>query len=425
MIRRPPRSTQSRSSAASDVYKRQQSTGGSHDKTMKLLLIASALVAVAFAAPRTNMVDSIVPEEMEMAQVDDLGSVDDLKQQFTQLQAQLKGGLEYTRGVKAIVGKMTSMITNRIEPAINQAHAADQSILNSKMRIIGSLNSGLTSDVNILNKEANTVRHLIDNQQAAAAAWKKSAAGFTSQQATYLSTFQAEHDSCCNRDNAAVVDVQYVPAFKECDYTKSPACSADARKAVSSIVTSPFTEGLATYRKLVQECTDLTADLAKENHKTDVAIRACGADKRSEQGASDIATTEQRRVEREWEKTISKYNNNFAVKISDYQISKKAVKAQEADRKSEWQATQQIKCLLNAYARNGGFDRAAQAKCTVKIKTRLHISYPTEIKQLKPKLAPFEKQTNTDSHEDTCNKRTPAPVRVCQVRKPRPTPICK
>eukprot|EP00657_Telonema_sp_P-1_P006322 TRINITY_DN2468_c0_g1_i1.p1 TRINITY_DN2468_c0_g1~~TRINITY_DN2468_c0_g1_i1.p1 ORF type:complete len:200 (-),score=101.08 TRINITY_DN2468_c0_g1_i1:116-715(-) len=186
MIRRPPRSTQSRSSAASDVYKRQQSTGGSHDKTMKLLLIASALVAVAFAAPRTNMVDSIVPEEMEMAQVDDLGSVDDLKQQFTQLQAQLKGGLEYTRGVKAIVGKMTSMITNRIEPAINQAHAADQSILNSKMRIIGSLNSGLTSDVNILNKEANTVRHLIDNQQAAAAAWKKSAAGFTSQQATYL-----------------------------------------------------------------------------------------------------------------------------------------------------------------------------------------------------------------------------------------------
>eukprot|EP00656_Telonema_subtile_P052174 TRINITY_DN719_c0_g1_i2.p1 TRINITY_DN719_c0_g1~~TRINITY_DN719_c0_g1_i2.p1 ORF type:complete len:112 (+),score=19.47 TRINITY_DN719_c0_g1_i2:80-415(+) len=60
MIRRPPRSTLSSSSAASDVYKRQvstQSTGSNFEEAMARILVACALLMAVACASQTEYVD--------------------------------------------------------------------------------------------------------------------------------------------------------------------------------------------------------------------------------------------------------------------------------------------------------------------------------------------------------------------------------
>jgi len=393
---------------------------------MKLIVVALALCAVAFAAPRTNFLenDQVVPEEL--VQVSLSNNVANLKQQFHELQMQVKDGAEVTPGVKDTIDKMIDMVTDEIEPAINQAHADDQETLNVKMHAISQLNDGLNQDVAILRDEANNVRKLIDEEQAAAAAWDSAASLFTSTQNNYLHTYDDKTNTCCQKQNAAVLDVEYVPAFVTCDYTvpAGATCSKRARAAVAAIVTTPFTDGLALYRQLLGKCSQLAKDLDAADKDTDAKIDDCQAKKRTEKAASELASTEQARVQKQWDETISFYNGNYTAKNADYQKHKGIVQTQETDRKSEWEATQQIKCMLKAYQAGGGFDDATADGCKEGIVTELDIGYPVEVPQLFPELEPFEAQTDTSGYEHTCDARTPAPVYTCIVREPRPFPEC-
>merc|ERR1712072_1190661 len=366
---------------------------GENNHTMKLVFLALALTTVAFAAPRTNFLenDQVVPEEL--AQVGLASSVSTLKHQFHELQMQLKDGAKVTPGVKDTIDKMIDMVTDEIEPAINDAHAADQETLNVKMSAIAELNAGLESDVELLNGEADTVRKLIDDQT----------------------------DRCCQKDNSAVLDVEYVPAYVECDYTvpAGATCSKRARDAVSAIVTTPFTDGLALYRKLLGECAQLTQDLADADSDTDAKIDDCQKKKLAEDAASKLAASEQARVQKQWDETIAYYNGNYTAKNTDYHHHKAIVVTQETDRKSEWEATQQIKCMLEAYKEGGQFDDATADACKEGIVVNLDIGYPEEVQQLFPVLEPFEDQTDTSKYEHTCDARTPAPEYTCIVREPR------
>ena len=59
MIRRPPRSTQSRSSAASDVYKRQVRARGARLQTGLLLFVTAIIVAGSFAVAVANAIQLV------------------------------------------------------------------------------------------------------------------------------------------------------------------------------------------------------------------------------------------------------------------------------------------------------------------------------------------------------------------------------
>merc|ERR1712072_1632232 len=399
---------------------------GENNHTMKLVFLALALTTVAFAAPRTNFLenDQVVPEEL--AQVGLASSVSTLKHQFHELQMQLKDGAKVTPGVKDTIDKMIDMVTDEIEPAINDAHAADQETLNVKMEAIAELNKGLNTDVDLLRGEANTVRKLIDDQQAAAAAWDSAASLFTQTQNNYLHVYDDQRDRCCQKDNSAVLDVQYVPAFYTCDYTKpaGATCSKRARAKVAGIVTTPFTDGLALYRKLVGECSSLTSDLGAADTDTDTKIDDCQKKKLAEDAASKLAASEQARVQKQWDETIAYYNGNYTAKNTDYQKHKAIVQTQETDRKSEWEATQEIKCMLKSYAAGGKMDADQAEACRNGIAFELDIGYPVEVQQLFPTLDPFEAQTDTSSYEHTCDARTAAPEYTCIVREPRPYPEC-
>merc|ERR1711959_728697 len=318
---------------------------GRQPETMKLCVLAFALCAVvALAAPRANFLENeVVPEEL--VQVGAASNVATLKHQFHELQMQLQDGAEVTPQVKKTIDKMIGMVTDEIEPAITEAHADDQETLNDKMAAIAQLNAGLNRDVEILKDEANTVRNLIDDEQAAAAKWDSAASLFTATQNAYLKTYDDQTDTCCQKQNSAVLDVEYVPASVTCDYTvpAGATCSKRARAAVAAIVTTPFTDGLALYRQLLGKCSQLAKDLDAADKDTDAKIDDCQAKKRTEKAASELASTEQARVQKQWDETITFYNGNYTAKNADYQKHKGIVQTQETDRKSEWEATQQIK----------------------------------------------------------------------------------
>merc|ERR1712205_14054 len=100
----------------------------------QLALAALLLSAVTLGYPT---VDDIVPEAevLVQSQVQLSSSVDTLRKQYHQLEVQLKGtsGLKVTPKVKETIQTMLQMVEDEIEPAITEAHTADQQVLEAKM----------------------------------------------------------------------------------------------------------------------------------------------------------------------------------------------------------------------------------------------------------------------------------------------------
>jgi len=394
---------------------------------MKLVLLALVLCGAAFAAPRSNFLedDQLVPEE-ELAQVGLSSNVATLKKQFHELQVQLKDGAKVTPGVKATIDKMIGMVTTEIQPAITDAHQDEQADLNLQMSQIGQLNKALAGNVKLMRTQADIVRGLIDKQQAAAQAWDDAAGLFTHTQNSYLETYDAKTDTCCQKVNSAVIDREYTPAFKNCDYTvpEGANCAKDAAAAVAAIVTTPMTQGLTLYKKLQGECSGLTAELETADSTVNTNFKDCGVAKSTEAAAATEAENEQARVLKEWGIMMDFYNGNYTAKYTKYTKDEAKVKSNENDRKGEWKATHQIKCMLESYKVDGTFDGATADKCNGELNIQLDIGYPEHIPRSKPATPEFEAQTDTSKYENVCDARTEAPEYTCVERKVRPQPEC-
>merc|ERR1712072_1673453 len=372
---------------------------------MKLVLLALVLCGAAFAAPRSNFLedDQLVPEE-ELAQVGLSSNVATLKKQFHELQVQLKDGAKVTPGVKATIDKMIGMVTTEIQPAITDAHQDEQADLNLQMSQIGQLNKALAGNVKLMRPQADIVRGLIDKQQAAAQAWDDAAGLFTHSQNSYLETYDAKTDTCCQKVNSAVIDREYTPAFKNCDYTvpEGANCAKDEAAAVAAIVTTPMTQGLTLYKKLQGECSGLTAELETADSTVNTNFKDCGVKKSTEAAAATEAENEQARVLKEWGIMMDFYNGNYTAKYTKYTKDEAKVKVHENDRKGEWKATHQIKCMLESYKVDGTFDGATADKCNGELNIQL----------------------DTSKYENVCDARTEAPEYTCVERKVRPQPEC-
>merc|ERR1711977_152237 len=369
---------------------------------MKLVLLALVLCGAAFAAPRSNFLedDQLVPEE-ELAQVGLSSNVATPKKQFHELQVQLKDGAKVTPGVKATIDKMIGMVTTEIQPAITDAHQDEQADLNLQMSQIGQLNKALAGNVKLMRTQADIVRGLIDKQQAAAQAWDDAAGLFTHTQNSYLEAYDAKTDTCCQKVNSAVIDREYTPAFKNCDYTvpEGANCAKDAAAAVAAIVTTPMTQGLTLYKKLRGECSGLTAELETADSTVNTNFK-------------------------DWGIMMDFYNGNYTAKYTKYTKDEAKVKSNENDRKGEWKATHQIKCMLESYKVDGTFDGATADKCNGELNIQLDIGYPEHIPRSKPATPEFEAQTDTSKYENVCDARTEAPEYTCVERKVRPEPVC-
>jgi hypothetical protein len=391
----------------------------------KLIVFAALAAAVAMAAPT---VDTIVPET-ELLSVTFRDTVSTLKDQFTELQTQLRSGMEVTPGVKKTIDRMVTMVENQIEPAIKEAHHADQSALNGLMDAVQLHNNEWDEKEALLQKQGDAVRDLIDDEQAKSAAWEAAANQFTKTQNGYLHDFDVQTSTCCQRDNAAVLSVQYVPAYAACDYKNqetSGQCYDVARKAVSDAVTGPFTDGLDSYKKLRKGCGHSTGALQTSDANTGTDLAACKATKVAETDADALATSEEQRFQALWDESVEFYNGNYTALMKAYTDKESEVKIDEADRVSEWGAVQVIKCMLLAYKEGGQFDDAMEKKCSAGIVTKgiVDIGYPAVVPQKVPVLEPFEAHTDDAAYENTCDARTPAPAFSCTVVEAQPVPEC-
>jgi len=353
-------------------------------------------------------------------------SVANLKKQFHELQMQLKDSSKATPGVKKVIDDMVAMIESDIEVAINDAHTADQDTLNSKMDAIGDLNSVYTDHVGALNERADHIEVLIADAIDKSATWKAKSETFTDVQNHYFKVYDNQTKTCCSKDNAGVIDVEYTPAYALCDYTvpAGSGCGDRAVKAAEDIVTTPFTDGLALYRALLAACNGLIVDLDQADIATDHAIANCDTAKQNTKAAEDETQQEKDEWSEDWDQTIANYNGNYTAMMADYDSNKERVESDEADRKKEWKSTQEIKCMLLAYRDGGSFDSATQEKCSQGIEVHLDIGYPAVVAQLSWDKHVFTLFTDASEYEHTCDARTPAPEFSCVVAEPRPYPVC-
>merc|ERR1711934_453083 len=160
---------------------------------MRLTILALSLAALVSAAPSYVETDALVPETTLLGVED---TISNLKDQFAELKAQASSGMEVTPGVKKTIDRMVTMIENEIEPAIKEAHAADQSALNGLMDAVQTHNNEWDEKEALLQKDGDSVRDLIDDEQAKSAAWKKAADVFTTTQNHYLHTYDKQTDTC-------------------------------------------------------------------------------------------------------------------------------------------------------------------------------------------------------------------------------------
>merc|ERR1719247_3786644 len=220
---------------------------------MKSIVLLLSVSACAYGAPSRFMErDSLVPE---VAVVQTQDQMDALKAEFEQVKSLAASGK--TNGIEATIDKMIGMIEGEdgLETMIKDAHATDQTTLNTDMAAIGTHNSAFVTEEAALQQDGNNVRKLIDDEQAKSQTWEAQAGAFTSSQSVFLGAFTKQTNACCKRDQAAVMSVEYVPSYAECDYkiqSTSGGCAERAKNDVNDVVSSPFTEGLTRYRNLAR-----------------------------------------------------------------------------------------------------------------------------------------------------------------------------
>jgi len=394
---------------------------------MKYFALLAALSACAFAAPATFMESDALVPELNMVELPD--HMDALRAEFEELRTAAKSGSMKTAGITATVDKMIKMVKNKIEPMIKDAHNTDQTTLNDMMAAIGTHNAAFVTQEKNLQEDANNVRKLIDDEQAKSKTWENQASTFTTSQNTFLGEFRTQTASCCRRDQAAVMSVEYVPAYAECDYkiqSTSGGCADRAKSAVSEVVTSPFSEGLAKYQAAKADCAKDTTALNSANADTQTQFDKCGSDKNSAVAAAKLADEQQGRVQKAWDDAVSAYNKGYTNLFSTYDEKENQVRKDDADRTEEWGAAQEIKCMLKEYLKSHVFDDSTAKNCQSSVvkKGVVDIGYPKIIAQIKPHLEPFEAQADDSAYENTCNKRTPSPAFSCTAPAAKPAPTC-
>lgn len=328
-----------------------------------------------------------------------------LQRQYQALEVQLKAGAKITPKVQEVINQMIDMITNEIEPAIEDAHTTDQQNLHDKMALIVDWNKDYTTKKALLMDEFNSIQSNIEDHNILAATWEKAANSYAASVTTYEKDVKLKTDTCCDKQQAAVGAREYTPAYASCDYTSTGAgdCAATASKAVQTAVQQDFAHGLARYNDLVSGCstrTDTVAsslgDMNGKNTHCDDSQAACVV-------AQKAIAAKKKQFEKSWSETVADYTKGVGDLEASFSSTEAQVRSDEGDRVNEWSATQEIKCLLDAFSGAGTFDEAGMNACKGEIsQINLKVDYPViPARVVWPKLT-YTLMTDTEPFAQTC-----------------------
>merc|ERR1712072_196255 len=399
----------------------------------KLVVLAALLSAVAFAAPRTVFVETegaAVEETLVQSSAKTATAVAMLKNQFKALEVQLKSGAKVTPAVAKVINEMIQMVTDDIEPAIKEAHAADQEELDAKMLIITDFNADQTTTRDLLLKTGADIETSINEHNAVALDWDDADKAYLAAIKHYEETTKSKTDTCCDKQQAAVVATEYTPSSAECDYTTATdgSCLATAQGAVADAVNAAFTSGLSRYNDLNAGCDSMTSDLAAAKSDMDAKNTKCDNHEADARARKKLLDTQIENFDADWANAVKAYDAGIAEAEGNFTTSRTRVQHDEADRKEEWASTQEIKCMLQAYQAGGKFDEAQMSICKGQIDTE-HlvincVPIPPRVVWTKPI---FTELTDWSSYATDCHEEEQADESAdqhCTIVGTPAAPVC-
>jgi hypothetical protein len=356
--------------------------------------------------------------------------VDSLKKDFAKLQNQLQAGAEITPGVKDTIDKLIKMVDDEIEPAIMEAHKADQEMLEADHTALVDLNEAYVGNRDALLADAASIRADQTSYNTNVGEWKAATEAYTLAAQVYTATYDHMNDICCQKDNAGVLDVVYTPAYYACDFSNDDTadnCITDADTSIAGLTVDHFSAGKTKYDDLFAKCNKLKDDFQLATTDLDNKDQACDGERDDTKNLEQKIAADRSTFDPLWAVTVSNYNGNWTQLLNAFDGTVSRVHHDEADRKDEWKSTQEIECMLKAYMRSGTFDNDELDSCNRDVTmTHLDNIYPT---------APAKEHTvlpawvEMDSYEDFKAVCEPANAPVlqaftCTVASPKPFPSC-
>jgi hypothetical protein len=322
---------------------------------------------------------------------------------------------------------MVALIESDIEPAINDAHRADQQLVDTEMAKIQNYRDAVFAQQEILYAKADDIRTWIGEHNDLVVDWRTRAEKFISTRDDWTATHNNKTVTCCAKDNAAVVDVAYLEAYHQCDFKAPEAdqCISKTTSSVQSYVEPYFTDGLNHYLELVKNC-DYLGNLTVTKHQAfQEADEDCDSYEEKTRSKADLIASETAQFESDWAELRDGYRTNVTIMEDEYNGQEAQVKSDEHDRKNEWESTQIIKCMLVNYKAGGEFDDAALETCKQNAGSidHLNIVYPPMVARITWVLEDFEPLSEYD-HDQTCHEVVVQDNPVCEVRAQKAIPEC-
>jgi len=334
-----------------------------------------------------------------------------LKSQMAEVQAEIHRAGRVTPGVYSTLQKLLSLVTSVVEPAIYDAHGADQLLVLSLHREIMACDATYKRFLAGTQRSGHSLLSKMRGEWAATAATAETLKAKFAACLDERDVLVRHNNSICCQQHAACGAaygdcdlVKLSEGFAGCDYKTHTGAecfreaqrlvaplegyfrSQDAKFEALRVECSKFT---AATKAKVAECAQLSEAVnAEVGHSNEAAgavnqgneqlIASCKAACAGYQQCRDGAEAEYHRIVGPCE--------------GDAYSAGSCVKGREADRKNEWEATQTIKCMLEAYCAGGHLDEDELEKCKGSISTyQLVITYPVI-----PETVPCEVPTCED-----------------------------
>jgi hypothetical protein len=322
-----------------------------------------------------------------------------LQREFAVVEAQIQSAGRVTPGVYATVQKLQNMVTTIIEPAIIESHAADQLLVLTVFREIVACDAVYKKFVNGDKAAAETALKSVKTEFDHCGGTVEGLKEKYSKCLDDRDVLVRHNNTVCCQEFALCSSptgygdceiVKLEQGFVGCDYKAMTAmeCFAQARALVTPL-SGYFASQGKKYDAVRYECAKFSAATKAKIAECDYLQEAVNAKVRqtndfgvrfneAARGTEDAC----RHTCAEYKECRSKTVNAYLEAVGPCETTSSygggdCVKNREADRKSEWETTQTIACMLKHYCEGGHFSEDNLEDCKASISSyHLAVSYP-------------------------------------------------
>mmetsp|Transcript_10736 Transcript_10736/g.25616 ORF Transcript_10736/g.25616 Transcript_10736/m.25616 type:complete len:623 (-) Transcript_10736:88-1956(-) len=367
-----------------------------------------------------------------------------LRAEFAAVQAQVKQAGRVTPGVYETVRKLLSMVDTIITPAIQESHASDQLLVHVLANEIVACDAMYKG---FLEGEKKAAEHALTTVKTE---FEGCAGSVESLKARYNkclddrdvlvrhnNTICCQEHAICSRHSGYgdCETIKLDQGFHGCDYRthSGQECFASAKAAMAPLE-GYFARQDAAFEKVRFECSKFNAAVRAKiaecaylaeavNAKVSEANDAAAEHNAAGRKAAEVCKQRCAEYQSCRKSTEQKYKEVIGpCESTEAYGSGNCVKGREQDRHREWQATQEIGCMLRHYCKGGTFKEEDLESCKTEIATEhLVIEYPPVPELLPCLVTECEECPGCDEcldrpyyqYEQPCYHPQPAAETVC------------